>query len=199
MKQDEKIESILEAATKRFTHFGVDKTTMNEIADDLGISKASLYYYFPDKLNLYAAVLKNIIGSANDNDIPYWEEKDLLKGVYKYLDARKAFVVKYYRILAYLSQIHNTIPEELRELFETAKSRDLKVITTFLKKGKDEGILTISNLKRTAELFHACNMGLRISLLQNKIQFLPDMSQFDELLSKEKELADIFFRALKTK
>ena len=61
MIQDKKREAIIEAAKKRFSHFGVGKTTMNEIADDLSISKASLYYYFPDKLNLYAAVLQTII------------------------------------------------------------------------------------------------------------------------------------------
>ncbi|MGI8637960.1 MAG: TetR/AcrR family transcriptional regulator, partial [Segetibacter sp.] len=44
MAQDKKRDVIIQAAQKRFSHFGVDKTTMNEIADDLSISKASLYY-----------------------------------------------------------------------------------------------------------------------------------------------------------
>jgi TetR/AcrR family transcriptional repressor of mexJK operon len=37
---------ILEAATRRFAHFGMAKTTMSEIAKDLNFSKALLYYYF---------------------------------------------------------------------------------------------------------------------------------------------------------
>jgi len=61
MSQDQKREAIIEAALKRFAHFGVAKTTMTEIGNDLAISKASLYYYFPDKINLYAAFLKTII------------------------------------------------------------------------------------------------------------------------------------------
>ena len=31
---------------------------MREIADDLKLSKASLYYYFPDKESLYSAVVE---------------------------------------------------------------------------------------------------------------------------------------------
>ena len=52
-----KITAILKAAQKRFGHFGLAKTTMNEIAVDVGISKASLYYYFPDKERLFLAVI----------------------------------------------------------------------------------------------------------------------------------------------
>ncbi len=49
---------ILEAAQKRFGMYGIEKTSMREIADDLKLSKASLYYYFPDKESLYRAVIE---------------------------------------------------------------------------------------------------------------------------------------------
>lgn len=46
---DKKREQIIEGAIKRFSHFGINKTTMNDIAEDLAVSKPSLYYYFPIK------------------------------------------------------------------------------------------------------------------------------------------------------
>ena len=61
--QDIKKEKILEAAYNRFLHYGYSKTTMNEIAGDLSMSKALLYYYFPDKSQLYIAVMRRV---AND-------------------------------------------------------------------------------------------------------------------------------------
>lgn len=131
MKQEEKIENILEAATKRFAHFGVDKTTMNEIADDLGISKASLYYYFPDKLNLFAATLKKIIGHEQEKEIPFINESDILKGMYKYLEKRTEFIIQNYRILEYLKNIREAIPEDLKGLFHQARRRDYTVIHAF--------------------------------------------------------------------
>src|ERR1700733_14021802 len=61
-QQDVKKEKILEAAHHRFLHFGYSKTTMNEIAGDLSMSKALLYYYFPDKSQLYVAVMRKVAG-----------------------------------------------------------------------------------------------------------------------------------------
>ena len=93
MAQDKKRDAIIDAAEKRFSHFGVAKTTMNEIADDLSISKASLYYYFPDKLNLYAAVLKKLIEASQANEKTLLNQKDLLKGVYKFLEIRTETII----------------------------------------------------------------------------------------------------------
>jgi AcrR family transcriptional regulator len=46
---------ILKAAIKRFTRHGVNKTTLNEIARDLRIGKATIYHYFTSKEDLYYA------------------------------------------------------------------------------------------------------------------------------------------------
>src|SRR6185312_12156338 len=53
----EKLSKVLDAAQKRFARYGLSKTTMNDIADDLGVSKASLYYYFPDKESIFKKVV----------------------------------------------------------------------------------------------------------------------------------------------
>ncbi|HEU4470022.1 MAG TPA: TetR family transcriptional regulator, partial [Flavisolibacter sp.] len=55
-----KQEHIVEAAIRRFSHFGIAKTTMTEIADDLSLSKQSLFYYFPDKQSLVLAVREKL-------------------------------------------------------------------------------------------------------------------------------------------
>src|SRR5688572_23662273 len=89
MAQDRKQEAIITAAIKRFAHFGVSKTTMSEIAADLAISKASLYYYFPDKLNLYAAVLQTITESGAKTDDEELERlSDPFKAVTFFLEKR---------------------------------------------------------------------------------------------------------------
>src|SRR5262249_46004408 len=45
----DKRQRILEAARKRFRHYGFKKTTMQEIARDAGVAVATLYRYFKDK------------------------------------------------------------------------------------------------------------------------------------------------------
>ena len=54
----EKISEIIAAAQKLFGIYGWDKTSVNEIATELNISKGSIYYYFPDKESLYKAVIE---------------------------------------------------------------------------------------------------------------------------------------------
>lgn len=58
LEKPEKITEIVNAAQVRFGQFGIEKTTMREIASDLNMSKGSLYYYFPDKEHLYKAVVE---------------------------------------------------------------------------------------------------------------------------------------------
>ena len=49
---------ILEIARKRFLHFGYSKTSLEEIAEDLGIGKATIYHYFKNKEELFLHVVK---------------------------------------------------------------------------------------------------------------------------------------------
>jgi AcrR family transcriptional regulator len=49
---------ILERSRELFFQFGFSRLSMDEIAEDLEISKATLYRYFPDKEALLRAVIK---------------------------------------------------------------------------------------------------------------------------------------------
>ena len=55
-----KQEQIVEAAIRRFSHFGIAKTTLTEVADDLAVTKQVLSYYFPDKQSLVNAVIEKL-------------------------------------------------------------------------------------------------------------------------------------------
>ena len=52
---DDKRQRIIDAARKRFRHFGVRKTTMQEIARDADVAVGTLYLYFKDKDDLLVA------------------------------------------------------------------------------------------------------------------------------------------------
>ena len=47
---------IVEAAKKRFSHFGYAKTTMAEVATDCSMSPGNLYRFFPGKLDIAEAI-----------------------------------------------------------------------------------------------------------------------------------------------
>ena len=56
--KNERWAEILEVATQLFYERGIEAASLQEIADRLGIMKASLYYYFPSKDVLLFEVLK---------------------------------------------------------------------------------------------------------------------------------------------
>jgi AcrR family transcriptional regulator len=56
MTKDSVRDQIVEAAKKRFSHFGYGKTTMAEIATDCSMSPGNLYRFFPGKLDIAEAI-----------------------------------------------------------------------------------------------------------------------------------------------
>ncbi|HEX8313456.1 MAG TPA: TetR/AcrR family transcriptional regulator [Flavisolibacter sp.] len=198
MAQDQKQEAIINAAIKRFAHFGVAKTTMAEIAADLSFSKASLYYYFPDKLNLYAAVFKTITeaGVATD-DAELASKTDPFEAILFFLEKRTEFIIKYHNILEYLKTFSpSTIPAELQPVFAQLKKRELQRLTNIIEKGVTAGLFKIKDAKKTAELFFDFLEGFRTSFLVNSPNFFPDKKQFQAILKKESEFSTIFFNGL---
>jgi TetR/AcrR family transcriptional regulator len=198
MSQDQKREAIIEAALKRFAHFGVAKTTMNEIAGDLALSKASLYYYFPDKINLYAAVLKSISEDNTRREAGVLEkEPDPHKAIALYLEKRTDFIIKYHHILEFLKAYTPlNMPPELESLFTQFRQDELNRITSILECGKAQGTFHIENARKTAELFYDFLEGFRYSTLSRSGMLFPDKKQFLAILKKEKEFAHIFFHGL---
>lgn len=51
---------ILKVATRRFARQGFDSTSLQEIADDVGVKKPSLLHHFPSKNELLRGVLDNL-------------------------------------------------------------------------------------------------------------------------------------------
>jgi TetR/AcrR family transcriptional regulator len=60
-KKDNTEEKILAAATDVFVAKGMEGARMQEIADEAGINKALLHYYFRSKERLFEAIFSNVI------------------------------------------------------------------------------------------------------------------------------------------
>lgn len=198
MAQDQKQNSIIEAAIKRFAHFGVAKTTMNEIAKDLAISKALLYYYFPDKISLYGAVLKHIVSiNRESTDLEINRQKTPAKAIEVFLDLRTDFIIKYHHILEFLKQFTaSSMPETLQEIFKEFKKQDYQRIVDIIEMGRSSGLFKIENSRKIAELYIDFLEGFRSSYFTGQPNFFPGKKEFLSILKKEKEFSAIFFNGL---
>lgn len=58
--------AVLEAAEAIFAEKGFAATRLEDVADRVGIRRASIVYYFKDKKELYHAVLASVLGGLRD-------------------------------------------------------------------------------------------------------------------------------------
>lgn len=60
---------ILEAAEALFARDGYSGASLGTLADEVGIHKPGIFYYFPNKRALYEAVLQDVIGSVEASQV----------------------------------------------------------------------------------------------------------------------------------
>ncbi|NUN10756.1 MAG: TetR/AcrR family transcriptional regulator [Ignavibacteriaceae bacterium] len=99
-KTEQKRTDILEYASLRFGKYGVAKTTIDELARDMRMGKASLYHYFSSKEDLYYQAiefeaerfLKKIIEVFNKDELSlkdklviYYNEKSGIRKTHRIL------------------------------------------------------------------------------------------------------------------
>lgn len=197
---DEKRTKILETAKRRFSHYGMAKTTMAEIAKDLSFSKALLYYYFPDKNSLYAAVLEHVIEECQLQVLESIERsKSVLEGVNKVLEIGMDFKKKYFYLLEYTILMRKELPEELEGLIIHSFESQRKAVEMVFRRGVENKEIQTADVEDTARIFIFSTLGMRMSVLKDfKNDFIPDKSEFDEILAMQKRLAQIFVAALKS-
>ncbi len=195
---DKKRTQILEAATRRFAHFGLAKTTMAEIAQDLSFSKALLYYYFPDKNSLYAAVLDYVINqSFAEMEAELSTITDCCEAMMFILDKRIEFVTKFYNLLEHSISAIQQIPDEMACVLEDSKGKEIDAIASILEKGISTGQLRVENVQETAEIMLYALVGMRFSILKDvKGMLFPTKEEFDRILNLQKKMATIFLKGL---
>ena len=89
IKKDNTEDKILEAATEVFLEKGMDGSRMQEIANNAGINKALLHYYFRSKEKLFDAILSKImniafpqIGKVLFSDLPFIQKVEDIIDIY---------------------------------------------------------------------------------------------------------------------
>jgi AcrR family transcriptional regulator len=189
---------IIEAAQKRFGLFGLEKTSMREIAEDLNLSKASLYYYFPDKESLYRAVVEKeqaeFLARIMERITSINEADQLLR---EYSDAR----LSYFRTLLNLSrlrlQFYSDLKPVLKDTINLFREKEKEIIVRIIDKGIRDGIFFHDNAEMAASLYLDMLRGLRMTVLNDKISLVLDQQEYEGFLEKTNAVTDIFIRGLR--
>lgn len=195
---DKKREQIIEGAIKRFSHFGISKTTMNDIADDLSVSKPSLYYYFPDKKSLIVGVIEKIFTDYFELlKKKYNPDASLENILYQTIDIRNTFFMKYFmlRISEGLPDIFND--DALKKRFTILKDSEKVFFAQLFERAQEKGEIKHENMAHVAELYLESLMGLtNMCIIELGKDLLPDKKAVNKMTLKQKDLSTIFTRGL---
>jgi AcrR family transcriptional regulator len=149
MKKDEKRERIITAAGKVFGRHGFKETRMEKVADEAGMGKSSLYYYFLSKEELFEAVvereaeyLKNeIIQATRDISDPYKRMKlyviARMKAFRKSINLYTAVKTNYLDHLPFIEKVRAKYDKEEMKMVENilkdgVKANRFKLVNTEL-------------------------------------------------------------------
>ncbi|MGY4385348.1 TetR/AcrR family transcriptional regulator [Pedobacter sp. UYP24] len=191
--QDKKKIIIIEAALKRFAHYGLSKTTMSEIAKDISLSKALLYYYFPDKLSLYVSTMEFLMHKMSREIVKSIDKTSTARdAVLKLLLKRQSYIQKYYNLFESSQTIGNDLPENLFEKFEKAKAFEKIIINSLFTRGIATGELKMEDSKLATDIFIDAITGIHFNILAKDKNIFPVKEQFKTIFYKEKVFAEIF-------
>lgn len=196
---DEKRSKILEVAKRRFAHYGLAKTTMAEIANDLAFSKALLYYYFPDKTSLYKAVIESVADEL-DEDVRHLisENTYVEEGLLIILKKRIDYVKKYFYIIEYTFTMKKEVTDDISEVLFASFVQQIELVKYVFDLAVKRGEIRPIDTKECASIFINACMGMRMIALKDlKSYFIPDKEEFDSIFELQKKLADIFIYGLK--
>ncbi len=151
---DEIATQILDAASRRFLHYGYGKTTMSEIAKDCNMSTGNLYRYFPSKLDIaemfvrvlrreQVVKLRTVLEASDSSPSEMLREFFLLKFKISYdrfHDKPKAFELS--------SELLSQRPKVALEW----KSAEGRVLEEILRLGADDGSFAVDDVALTTKI-----------------------------------------------
>ena len=186
----EKLRQILAEASKCFGLHGFEHTTMNEIASRVYLSKASLYYYFPDKESLFKGVIE-----AEQEEFFHQMTKRLDElataelMLTEFIRVRHKHFTKFINLNIFRFADFHKIKPHVKETFRTFREREAGIIESILMKGKNSGSFFCEDPSATATLFLEILQGLRMVVMQHRDY--SELSQEDSDLIEEKHLSFI--------
>ncbi len=194
---DEKKDQIIKASLRRFSHFGIAKTSMSEIAEDLKLSKANLYYYFPDKFSLIEAIAEQLVA---ESDVVverlFASVPETLPMLLRMLEVKKDYLDRYYMLFIDLHEL-NISDERWMALANRMFQREIETIMQIFQRGLDQGELVTFDVKSTSELYVSMMRGLAMFCGHAAPTTLMSREDMAIVVEKQKQAAAIFINGVK--
>lgn len=171
-KKETKRNQILQAAKEVFTRFGYDKTTLDDIGKKCQLNKASLYYYFKNKEEIFIEV---ILIESTDFIQNLQEQTSALETVQQkvihYLTER----VKRYQEVINGNQLSLESLQKIEPLwlktYQSVKAREIDYLSTLLREIFPDGLPNWTYQELAESLFLISDALKHDRMIQKEIYF----------------------------
>ena len=193
----EREEQIILAARKVFARYGFSKTTMEDISAEVKMGKASLYYYFPNKENLFQAAIKHEQDEfLKKADILFQKHTSAEEKLKTYVEER----LKFFHELVNLGTLSfNAVHDRhaiFLKMYEAFAEKEIGIINNIIKEGKTRGEF-ISNIpKGYAEMLIHLLQGLRLRIIKSITGSEMDPKIYRDLRSEMMMTIDMFIKVI---
>lgn len=198
MAKEEKRGKILEAASECFARFGYDKTTLEDIGKAVNLNKASLYYYYKNKEDIFSDV---IYKEADDFMAELHRRKRPGKTaehkVMQYLGDR----LEYYKSVV---NLHNLSMDFVRkfepffnDLYQKILNREVEFISEILKEGIHTGEIRRCDTDKVGDAILTMATSIRYRELHISHIRLASDADYDRILEDIRYVAKLIINGIK--
>jgi AcrR family transcriptional regulator len=163
-------QKLVDVARQLFAKHGLEATTMNDIAQQSGKGRRTLYTYFKSKEDIYYAVIEAELERLSDQldevaarEIPPQEK--VIELIYTHLNSIRETVVRNGNLRAEFFR-NIWMVEKVRKNFDDAEVELFRKVYT---EGKASGEFDIENVELVADITHYCIKGLEVPYIYGRI------------------------------
>lgn len=190
---------ILDAARKVFVQHGFDGTTMQMIANESGINKALLHYYYRSKDRLFEAVFIEAFSKMIPNLMKiFTSESDFFDKIRSFVDAYISALLQYPQIPLFILHELRRNPDRIVELIKSTGINPeifLNFIKLEIKKGT---ILPIDPQQLLVNMLGLCIFPFAARPMVQGFIFKNDAKAYQVFMeNRKKEVAEFIIKAIK--
>lgn len=185
-------QQILAAADNRFRHYGYNKTTMVEIAEDTGMSAANLYRYFANKQDIVHECARHYMAERIARLREAVSKPGL--GAGEQLEHYILTTLHFSRNLASenrkIGELVETITDQRPDLVHNRIESEIGLIREILEHGNQTGEFNVNDPTESARTVHTCLIVFEVPIFMN----LYSLEKFEELA---KSIVDMLTNGLR--
>jgi len=191
--------TILDAARKVFVQHGFDGTTMQMIADESGINKALLHYYYRSKDRLFEAVFIEAFSKMIPNLMKiFTTDSDFFEKVRGFVDVYISTLLQYPQIPLFILHELRRNPDRIVELIKSTGVKPEQFMNLIKQEIQKGTIVPIDPLQLMVNLLALCIFPFAARPMIQGFIFKNDAGAYQVFLeNRKKEVADFIIKAIK--